>query len=34
MNKNKKAKIPAWFQQAKFGMFIHWGSYSVLGHGE
>ena len=29
-----KTKIPAWFQQAKFGMFIHWGSYSALGHGE
>jgi alpha-L-fucosidase len=22
------------FQDAKFGMFIHWGVYSVLGHGE
>jgi alpha-L-fucosidase len=23
-----------WFQDAKFGMFIHWGTYSVLGDGE
>src|ERR1700740_3290458 len=24
----------AWFQDAKFGLFIHWGVYSVLGDGE
>jgi alpha-L-fucosidase len=24
----------AWFQDAKFGMFIHWGVYSLLGDGE
>src|SRR5450756_1596237 len=24
----------AWFQDAKFGMFIHWGVYSQLGQGE
>src|SRR5215203_2856993 len=23
-----------WFLQAKFGLFIHWGVYSVLGDGE
>src|SRR5690349_19606595 len=23
-----------WFQDAKFGMFIHWGIYSELGDGE
>jgi len=23
-----------WFQDAKFGMFIHWGVYSVIGDGE
>jgi alpha-L-fucosidase len=23
-----------WFQAAKFGLFIHWGVYSVLGEGE
>src|SRR6266567_1906408 len=27
-------KARAWFQDAKFGMFIHWGVYSVLGEGE
>lgn len=29
---NKKNR--EWFQNAKFGMFIHWGVYSVLGDGE
>jgi alpha-L-fucosidase len=24
----------AWFQEARFGLFIHWGVYSVLGDGE
>lgn len=23
-----------WFQQARFGLFIHWGVYSILGDGE
>ena len=23
-----------WFENAKFGLFIHWGFYSVLGDGE
>ena len=23
-----------WFEEAKFGLFIHWGVYSVLGDGE
>src|SRR5690242_17407225 len=23
-----------WFQDAKFGLFVHWGAYSVLGDGE
>lgn len=23
-----------WFEEARFGMFIHWGAYSVLGRGE
>ncbi len=27
-------KARQWFQDAKFGMFIHWGVYSVLGDGE
>ena len=25
------ANRPSWFRQAKFGMFIHWGPYSVAG---
>lgn len=31
-----KANLQAreWFQDARFGMFIHWGVYSVLGDGE
>ena len=24
----------AWFKQARFGMFIHWGLYALLGRGE
>ncbi|MEZ5400935.1 MAG: alpha-L-fucosidase [Bryobacteraceae bacterium] len=27
-------KTREWFQNARFGMFIHWGVYSVLGDGE
>jgi len=27
-------KAREWFQDSKFGMFIHWGVYSVLGDGE
>ncbi|PWT74330.1 MAG: alpha-L-fucosidase, partial [Bacteroidetes bacterium] len=23
-----------WFDSARFGMFIHWGAFSVLGDGE
>ena len=22
-------RVPDWYQQAKFGIFIHWGVYSV-----
>jgi len=29
--KTETKKIPDWFADAKFGMFIHWGPYSVLG---
>ena len=29
---NKEAR--KWFQDAKFGLFIHWGVYSILGDGE
>lgn len=24
--------VPAWFDDAKFGIFIHWGGYSVIGY--
>lgn len=27
-------KARQWFQDAKFGLFVHWGVYSVLGAGE
>jgi len=27
-------KTRAWFEDARFGLFIHWGVYSVLGDGE
>jgi len=27
-------KAREWFQQARFGLFIHWGLYSLLGDGE
>jgi len=27
-------KARQWFQDSKFGLFIHWGVYSVLGEGE
>src|SRR5437879_13022072 len=27
-------KARTWFQDAKFGMFIHWGVYIVLGDGD
>ncbi|NJP40635.1 alpha-L-fucosidase [Oscillospiraceae bacterium HV4-5-C5C] len=26
-------RVPAWYQQAKFGIFIHWGVYSVPAFG-
>ena len=33
---NEKENLEArkWFEDAKFGLFIHWGVYSVLGDGE
>jgi alpha-L-fucosidase len=31
---SERSKMSTWFQDAKFGMFIHWGVYSVLGDGE
>jgi alpha-L-fucosidase len=29
-----RAAAREWYRDAKFGMFIHWGVYSLLGHGE
>lgn len=26
-------QVPEWYQDAKFGIFIHWGAYSVPGYG-
>jgi len=28
----KTHPVPQWFDDAKFGIFIHWGPYSVIGH--
>ncbi|ABF39905.1 Alpha-L-fucosidase [Candidatus Koribacter versatilis Ellin345] len=28
-NSLKQMKVPDWFRDAKFGIFIHWGAYSV-----
>lgn len=28
----KSHPVPAWFDDAKFGIFIHWGAYSVMGY--
>jgi alpha-L-fucosidase len=33
-NKQASSQGLEWFQNAKFGMFIHWGLYSLIGHGE
>lgn len=27
-------KVPDWYRDAKFGIFIHWGVYSVPAYGE
>ena len=29
-----RARRLAWWREAKFGMFVHWGLYSVIGHQE
>ncbi len=31
---NQRDQRMAWWREAKFGMFIHWGLYSLLGRGE
>lgn len=28
----QKMPVPAWFDDGKIGIFIHWGAYSVIGH--
>ena len=28
----QKMPVPAWFEDGKVGIFIHWGPYSVIGH--
>lgn len=28
----QKMQVPAWFDDGKIGIFIHWGPYSVIGH--
>ena len=28
-NSLDKRPIPEWFQNAKFGIFVHWGLYSI-----
>ena len=30
----KAHRTPRWFQDAKFGIFIHWGPYAAMGRGE
>src|SRR5262245_50087471 len=30
----ERAAAREWFRDAKLGMFIHWGVYSLLGNGE
>src|SRR5437879_1942963 len=32
--RSENLKARHWFQDARFGLFIHWGVYSVLGDGE
>jgi hypothetical protein len=29
----KKYRVPEWYQDAKFGVFIHWGVYAVPAFG-
>lgn len=33
-NDTSRAERLAWFRDARLGMFVHWGMYSVLGRGE
>ena len=33
-NREEYEKRVAWFQDARFGMFIHWGLYAIPARGE
>lgn len=33
-SRDPKAAALAWFKEARFGLFMHYGLYSILGHGE
>lgn len=30
----EREKRVQWFQEARFGMFLHWGLYAIPGRGE
>ena len=34
MNQQGYERRMKWFQEARFGMFIHWGLYAILARGE
>ncbi len=34
MSKGKDQEKLKWFKEARFGLFIHWGVYSLIGRGE
>ena len=34
MSRTTKQESIKWFSDSRFGMFIHWGLYSLLGRGE
>ncbi len=33
-DKERRARRVQWFQEARFGMFLHWGLYAIPGRGE
>ena len=34
VKRQTRAEVIEWFKDVKFGMFIHWGVYALLGKGE
>ncbi|WP_369686027.1 alpha-L-fucosidase [Mariniflexile sp. AS56] len=34
MESLKQYECPEWFRDAKFGIYLHWGTYSVAEQGE